>query len=205
MKFLVVEDSRGNAALYLSVLTRDGHDADITGDGDEALRLYKKRGPYDAVLTNMGHPGLSGIELAKSIRNQNPKQRIGFVCSDPQSVPNEYPALGKPARMQRFLAFVNEVANGTSMRDEKKPYVELVGGIALSRHEMNNDDLCFIGEFTRENVLRWMNSHRGPDWVGILPVDDFHAVCGDIDIPWAKEAARLCWNEVQFKVAQNIA
>jgi hypothetical protein len=51
----------------------------------------------------------------------------------------------------------------------ERPYVELVGGIALSRHEMNNDDLRFIGEFTRDNVLRWMNSHRGPDGLACCP------------------------------------
>jgi DNA-binding response OmpR family regulator len=111
MKLLVVEESRSLCALYEALLARNGHNVDITGDGDEALRLYKKRGPYDAVLTNIGHPGLDGIELAKSIRNQNPKQRIGFVCANPQSVPDEYPSLGKPARVEQLLAFVNEVAN----------------------------------------------------------------------------------------------
>ena len=86
------------------------------GDGDEALRLYKKRGPYDAVLTNIGHPGLSGIELAESIRNHNPKQRIGFVCANPQSVPKEYPALGKSTiGVMRWLEFANEVANAPAI------------------------------------------------------------------------------------------
>ncbi|HXP43102.1 MAG TPA: hypothetical protein VN833_22815 [Candidatus Acidoferrales bacterium] len=73
----------------------------------------------------------------------------------------------------------------------ERPYVEIVGGIGLFRHELSEADLSSIGEFTRENVLRWMNNHRGPDWVGILPIEDFHAVCGDIDIPWATEQARL--------------
>lgn len=27
-----------------------------------------------------------------------------------------------------------------------------------------------------------MDSHTGPDWVGILPVEDFHAVWGDIEV-----------------------
>jgi hypothetical protein len=75
----------------------------------------------------------------------------------------------------------------------ERPYVEVVGGIALSRHELSNADMRFIGEFTRDNVLRWMNSHRGPDWVGMLPVEDFHAVCDDMDIPWATEEARLVY------------
>jgi CheY-like chemotaxis protein len=112
MKFLVVEEDRSLCAFYENILTRFGHGSDITGDGDEALRLYKKRGPYDAVLTNIGHPGLDGIELAESIRNHNPKQRIGFVCANPQSVPKEYPALGKSTiGVMRWLEFANEVAN----------------------------------------------------------------------------------------------
>jgi hypothetical protein len=79
----------------------------------------------------------------------------------------------------------------------ERPYVEIVGDIGLFRCELNKADLCFIGEFTRFNVSRWMYNHTGPDWVGILPVEDFHAVCGDIDIPWATEKARLCWEHVR--------
>jgi DNA-binding response OmpR family regulator len=124
MKLLVVESEPSLSALYADLFTRSGHSVDTTGDGDEALRIYKKRGPYDAVLTNIGHPGLDGIEMAKSIRKQNPKQRIGFVCANPQSVPKEYPALGKPARVKQLLAFVNEVANGTFA-------ISKVDGVAL--------------------------------------------------------------------------
>jgi hypothetical protein len=38
--------------------------------------------------------------------------------------------------------------------------------------------------------------------VGILPAQDFHAVCGDnsglhdMDIPWATEEARILWAEM---------
>jgi hypothetical protein len=75
----------------------------------------------------------------------------------------------------------------------ERPYIEIVGGLGASRPKLDKADLDCIGEFTRENVLTWMNSHRGPDWVGMLPVDDFHAVCGDMDIPWATEEARLAY------------
>jgi hypothetical protein len=84
----------------------------------------------------------------------------------------------------------------TDMITLERPYIEIVGGIGLFRPQLDKADLDCIGEFTRENVLTWMNSHRGPDWVGILPVEDFHAVCGDIDIPWATEEARLCYAAV---------
>lgn len=65
------------------------------------------------------------------------------------------------------------------------------------RRELTDSDLREIGKFTRGNVLTWMNSHQGVDWVDIHPVWDFHAVVRDnsglrhMDIPWAKEEARL--------------
>ncbi len=72
-------------------------------------------------------------------------------------------------------------------------YIEILGAVAMRRHELSKADLCFIGEFTRENISSWMERQRSTDWVGFLPVEDFHAVCGDIDIPWATEEARLSY------------
>jgi len=64
------------------------------------------------------------------------------------------------------------------------PYIETVSEIASLRRELSKADLCFIGEFTRENISRWLD--RG-SWfeVGLYGYADFHAVCGDIDIPWS--------------------
>jgi len=76
-------------------------------------------------------------------------------------------------------------------------YIEYLGGIVVSLYELTASELCEIGEFTRENIVKWFESHRGPDWVGVLPVEDFHAVCGDIDIPWATETACLKWTTVR--------
>jgi hypothetical protein len=72
-------------------------------------------------------------------------------------------------------------------------YVEFVGAVSSTRYDLDDYELRSIGEFTRENILMWMESHTGPDWVGIVPVEDFHAVCGDIDIPWATEDGRMLW------------
>jgi hypothetical protein len=81
------------------------------------------------------------------------------------------------------------------MTTPERPYIEIVGGIGVLRCELNKADLRFIGEFTRFNVSRWTYSYLGPYGPDFSP-EDFHAVCGDIDIPWNTEEARLCWNEV---------
>ena len=76
-----------------------------------------------------------------------------------------------------------------------KPLIEFEGCIGFGRYHLTDYELREIGDFTRENVLKWMDSHQGVDWVDILPVKDFRAVCGDIDIPWATEKSRQHWNE----------
>jgi CheY-like chemotaxis protein len=48
-------------------------------NGDEALQFYRKRGPYDLVLTDIQHPGPNGIEVVKRIRETNPAQAIAMV------------------------------------------------------------------------------------------------------------------------------
>jgi hypothetical protein len=58
----------------------------------------------------------------------------------------------------------------------------------------NNVDISLIGAFTRENVARWLEKVNGaPDPFPINPVQDFYAVCGNVEIPWATEEARLAW------------
>jgi len=76
-----------------------------------------------------------------------------------------------------------------------KPVIEFAGCIGYGRHHLLDFELREIGDFTRENIQRWMDSHQGVDWVDILPVRDFHAVCGDIDIPWATEEEKQYWNK----------
>jgi hypothetical protein len=79
-------------------------------------------------------------------------------------------------------------------------YIELItvipNDVVLFQHELTSDEIREIGKFTRSNVLKWMQSQRGIEWVDKLPIQDFHAVCGDIDIPWATEKARREWERI---------
>jgi len=90
-------------------------------------------------------------------------------------------------------------------------YIEIVSAVAIYGFELTDDDLREIGAFTRGNVSRWMSSSHSLSVfeVGIYGWKDFHAVysvsgdidspcavCGDIDIPWATEEARLAWGRI---------
>lgn len=83
-------------------------------------------------------------------------------------------------------------------------YIEVVGGIGVWRCELldgeplagytgYNREVMNIGEFTRENIAKYLEVCLGP---GAFPVEDFHAVCDGMEIPWAAEEGRETYRRV---------
>jgi len=72
-----------------------------------------------------------------------------------------------------------------------KAYVDCIGTYARGPHrELSENDLREIGDFTRENVGRWLDKHVNPiTWEGDCWID-FHAVYGDTVLPWATEEGK---------------
>jgi CheY-like chemotaxis protein len=73
LSILVAEDNEINALLMRSLLSRLGHQAVITTNGEEALESWlsaKSAGsPYDLVLMDIQMPQLNGIETTKRMRS----------------------------------------------------------------------------------------------------------------------------------------
>jgi PAS domain S-box-containing protein len=78
LSILVAEDNEINALLMRSLLTRLGHHAVITTNGEAALESWlsaKSAGaPYDLVLMDIQMPQLDGIETTKQIREREAGQ-----------------------------------------------------------------------------------------------------------------------------------
>ncbi len=67
MRVLVVEDEPKMAALLRRVLVEEGHAADLTAHGEEAVWLAEAH-DYDAIVLDLMLPGMTGFETCQRLR-----------------------------------------------------------------------------------------------------------------------------------------
>jgi CheY-like chemotaxis protein len=72
MNILLVEDSDEVSCITLEYLQELGHEAVAVADAEKAIDQLK-RSRFDAVMTDIRLPGMSGIELAHTIVKHYPK------------------------------------------------------------------------------------------------------------------------------------
>ena len=98
---LVVEDEEMLLMSLQMVLIEKGYKVISAGDGFTALKIYQeKKDEISLVLTDLGLPNISGLEVCRKIKKINPKERMivatGFL--DPE-MKSEF----LKARIQHFL------------------------------------------------------------------------------------------------------
>jgi CheY-like chemotaxis protein len=75
MNILLVEDSDEVSCITLEYLHELGHEAVAVPDAEQAID-HLRRTPFDAVMTDIRLPGMSGIELARAIVKGYPKTPV---------------------------------------------------------------------------------------------------------------------------------
>ena len=89
LKILIAEDDEDIAYQYAESLKSLGHGVFVTKDGEECLSAYRyglmksfdNRSPFDVVVVDYAMPKKNGVELAKAILAEQPKQKIIFVSA----------------------------------------------------------------------------------------------------------------------------
>jgi two-component system OmpR family response regulator len=69
MRVLIVEDELKMASLVRRGLVEEGHAADVTPSGEDAVWMAQAH-PYDAIVLDVMLPGLSGFETCRRLRNE---------------------------------------------------------------------------------------------------------------------------------------
>lgn len=86
LKLLLVDDVPMNLRVLQAMAAKLGFDCVCAGSGDEALRILRGSGPFDAVLTDLWMPKMNGTELAELIVNDGRfgKMPVIAVTADTQ-------------------------------------------------------------------------------------------------------------------------
>jgi PAS domain S-box-containing protein len=130
LSVLVAEDNEINALLMSSLLTRLGHHAVITTNGEEALESWlsaKSAGaPYDLVLMDIQMPRLDGIETTKQIRAREagqPGRRTPILALTANTLVED-----------RYACFEAGMDGFLIKPLDREKLAEALAGLAASRH-----------------------------------------------------------------------
>ena len=75
---LVVDDEEAIRANLYEILTLEGHHVALASGGEQGIEIFRN-GDFDLVLTDLGMPEVSGWQLAKTVKQINPKTPVVIV------------------------------------------------------------------------------------------------------------------------------
>lgn len=78
LSILIVDDDEQIREILKDMLTMDGHSPVAYEDGLSALQAFEHY-QFDLVITDLGMPGMSGLELANSIHRSQPALPIAMI------------------------------------------------------------------------------------------------------------------------------
>lgn len=121
---LVVDDDEMSRELLSILLQGEGYDVDTADSGEAALASLRGEAPPDIVLTDMQLPGISGSELASSLRNVCGPETMLFAMSgtrpSDQTISGYDGFLHKPFKVAEVMDAVSKHAksakNGASSK-----------------------------------------------------------------------------------------
>ena len=111
-RLLVVDDDPKLAAMLQQILALDGYEVDVCFSGAEALAAVAARS-YSLVLTDVGMPGMTGLELARELTRRLPELPVALITGWGNTIdPDEREASGaryilsKPYRIDQVRQLV---------------------------------------------------------------------------------------------------
>lgn len=165
MRILLVEDEQGVAAFIKKGLEEEYYGVDLASDGNDGL-LLATSGEYDLILLDIMLPGINGIELVKTIRQQGIKTPIllltaldalGSKIEGLESGADDY--LTKPFAFSELLARIRALLRRSTESQSELTLVDLKLDL-LSRRvfRANKEIILTPKEFA---ILEFMLRNKG--------------------------------------------
>ena len=77
-KILVIEDEEAVRVVLSDILVEGGHEVEEAHSGSQGLKMFKKKA-FDMVFTDLGMPGMSGLQVAEGIKKINKKIPVALI------------------------------------------------------------------------------------------------------------------------------
>jgi len=113
---LIVDDDKGMGETLLDIMEEIGYDADVAGDGFEAIEKVKN-GTFDVVLMDIKMPGMNGVQAFKEIRKILPEVNVVMMTAYAMEdlitealQEGAYGVLYKPLEVEKVLNVVESVS-----------------------------------------------------------------------------------------------
>jgi two-component system cell cycle sensor histidine kinase/response regulator CckA len=116
-RILLVEDEPDLRLMGQQCLASIGLDVLVAESAEFALFLLNREGPFDALVTDIMLPGMSGVELSAAVRQIHPKMPVLFMTGYAGSPTTGMPGPGanilrKPYRPDALRLRVAEMLQG---------------------------------------------------------------------------------------------
>jgi CheY-like chemotaxis protein/putative methionine-R-sulfoxide reductase with GAF domain len=116
-RVLIVDDQPIITDLLVDILKRMGYSSEVAMDGKEGIKAFAKDG-FDLVITDLGMPGLSGWEVSRSVKEQNPSVPVILITGsgvepDPHKIRDSGIdfVINKPFQINQLERIVRELTN----------------------------------------------------------------------------------------------
>ncbi len=120
-RILIIEDEEEISQLLYDILISQGHEVEVTTDGNRGLEIFKTR-DFDLVCTDLGMPGMSGWQVAEEIKHIGKKVPVAIISgwsidlNEPEMREKGVDIiLQKPFQINQILKLVQE---GLSLKDQ---------------------------------------------------------------------------------------
>ncbi|MBD3793379.1 MAG: response regulator [Campylobacterales bacterium] len=156
LKTMVLEDDPETNGLMCTTLKNFFSDVYSAYEGETALELYERHEP-DIVFIDIILPGKTGLEIAKEIREINPKQMIVIVsASDDMGNISEAVKIGvnnfirKPINTDKMIDVLKDIV--TDIKKQKKNRTKIFSiTLPLDLYEQVDNDAK--GESISKNAM----------------------------------------------------
>ncbi len=102
LAILIVDDEPAIREVFTRFLGRRGHEVVACGSAEEGLRVVRARGKsFDVVVTDLILPDMTGLDLARALRETNSEAQVILLTGEPNS---ESAGVAKELLVYRYLA-----------------------------------------------------------------------------------------------------